>query len=233
MKIMNRMILGGAAAMLLAGCGTSSEYVDSTDTTIAVKNKTAMSSSDWVIISQQAGNAMLSSREFAEFLQDYQADAEKKLQAARAAGEQLSAREERTAKKPLLMLSDITNNTDEHIDSKLMTERLREVLFNSGKVRFTTYAAGSTQAVDAATAQARDLARDPNIKQRTALQRGKVNAYDLSLSGTIIKQTAQDGRSNELSYFFSLQLTDNETGQGVWTYTKEIKRQHLQGAFGW
>lgn len=32
---------------------------------------------------------------------------------------------------------------------------------------------------------------------------------------------------------FSLTLTDNVTGEGVWTATKEIKRQYTQGGFGW
>jgi PBP1b-binding outer membrane lipoprotein LpoB len=114
-----------------------------------------------------------------------------------------------------------------------MTERLREVLFNSGKVRFTTYVAGEGQSFDEATAYARELQNDPNVNQRTVMKKGKVNAYDLSLAGVIIKQTARDGRANEISYMFSLTLTDNNTGEGVWAYTKELKRQHVQGGFGW
>ena len=233
MKIITVIPAGCAALALLAGCATSSEYVDASDTTIAVKNKDRMSSSDWVIISQEAGNALLSSPLFAEYLEAYRIDAEKALKKAEAAGEELSTREKMTAMKPLLMLSTIQNNTSEHIDAKLMTERLREVLFNSGKVRFTTYAAGEGQSIDSATAAARQLQHDPNVNKRTLMKKGKVNAYDLSLAGVIIKQTAQDGRANELSYTFSLTLTDNNTGEGVWAYTKEIKRQHMQGGFGW
>ena len=221
------------AASLLAACATESHYVDATDTTIAVKNKTRMSSSDWVLITQDAGNALLSSPLFEEYLTAYKIDAEAAMKEAEAGGEKLTTREKISAMKPLLMLSGIQNNTSEHIDSKLLTERLREILFNSGKVRFTTYAAGEGQSIDAATAQARDLAKDPNIKKRTAMKKGTVNAYDLSLGGVIIKQTAQDGRNNEMSYTFSLTLTDSSTGEGVWTYTKEIKRQHTQGGFSW
>ena len=221
------------AAVLLSSCGTDSHYVDATDTTVAVKNKNRMSSSDWVVITQDAGNALLSSPLFEEYLAAYRLDAEAAIKKAEAAGEKISAREKISAMKPLLMLSAIQNNTSEHIDSKLLTERLREILFNSGKVRFTTYAAGAGQSIDAATAQARQLKKDPNIKKRTALQKGTVHAYDLSLAGVIIKQTAQNGRNNEMSYTFSLTLTDNSTGEGVWTYTKEIKRQHTQSGLSW
>lgn len=233
---MKRMLLlpaAAVAAVFLSSCGTDSHYVDATDTTVAVKNKTRMSSSDWVVITQDAGNALLSSPLFEEYLAAYKLDAEAAIKKAEEAGEKITAREKINYMKPLLMLSAIQNNTSEHIDSKLLTERLREILFNSGKVRFTTYAAGSGQTIDAATAQARQLKKDPNIKQRTALQKGTVHAYDLSLAGVIIKQTAQSGRENEMSYTFSLTLTDNSTGEGVWTYTKEIKRQHTQSGFSW
>lgn len=233
MKIRFFLAGGAVAAVVLSGCGTSSTYVDATDTTIAVKNKDRMSSSDWVVITQEAGNALLSSPLFNDYLAAYKLDAEKNLRELEAAGEEFSAREKLSVMKPLLMLSTIQNNTSEHIDSRLLTERLREILFNSGKVRFTTYAAGAGQTIDSATADARDLAHDPNVNQRTVMKKGKVNAYDLSLGGAIIKQTAVDGRANEISYTFTLTLTDNVTGEGVWTYTKEIKRQHLQGGLGW
>lgn len=228
-------ILGTAAIIILtAGCGTTSEYVDATDTNAAVKNKNRMSSSDWIIATEKLGADLLSSPQFGAFLRDYAEDAAAKLKKAEAAGEKISARERRTAMRPLLMLSTIENKTDEHIETQLLTERLRELLFNSGKVRFTTYAAGQGQHIDKATAGARDMAAyDPNIKQRTGMKRGKVNAYDLSLSGTIIKQRAASGRNREISYLFTLTLTDNDSGEGVWAKTFELKRQHVRSAIGY
>ena len=225
---------GSAAALiLLAGCGTTSDYVDANDTTAAVKNRNHLSSSDWIIATEKLGNSLLTSSEFAAFLKDYAEDAAEKLQKAKADGVKISAREKRTAQRPLLMLSEIENRTDEHIETQLLTERLRELLFNSGKVRFTTYAAGRGQHIDQASAQARDLAHDPNVNQRTSMKKGRVRAYDLSLSGTIIKQRAAAGREREISYLFTLTLTDNDTGEGVWAKTYELKRQHTRSAFGY
>ena len=226
MKICNFLLCAGSAVVLAAGCASDPVYVDSSDTTKAVINTNTMSSSDWVIITQEAGNALLASPLFSQFLEDYAADA---LDGAPA---DISARERRNLTKPLLALYNIQNNTGEHIDTRLLTNRLREILFNSGKVRFTTYAAGAGQDVDQASADARDMYYDPNVKQETVMPQNAVNAYDLSLAGSIIKQKASSGRSHELSYFFSLTLTDNLTGEGVWTYTKEIKRQHKDGVFG-
>lgn len=233
MKHICLVLIGTAAAILLTGCGTTSEYVDSGDTTAAVKNKNRMSSSDWVVATEKLGNSLLTSAEFTAYLSDYAADAAEQLKEAEAGGEKLTAREKRTALRPLLMLSKIENKTDEHIETQLLTERLRELLLTSGKVRFTTYAAGQGQQIDKASAQARDLAYDPNIKKRTRMEKGKVNAYNLSLGGTIIKQRAADGRAREISYMFTLTLTDSETGEGVWAKTYELKRQHTQSAFGY
>ena len=233
MKI-NRFLFGGSAAVLvlLSGCGTTSDYVDATDTQAAVKNKDRMSSSDWVVITKEAGNQLLSSQPFVEYLQAYAIDAENELKKLEASGQKVSTREKLNIRKPLLMLSTIENKTDEHIETQLLTERLRELLFNSGKVRFTTYAAGKGQSIDRATSDARELRHDKNMNKRTVMKRGKVRAYDLSLSGTIIKQRAREGRDREISYTFSLSLTDNVTGEGVWTYTKEIKRQYRRGGIG-
>ncbi len=227
-------ILGTAAVLILAaGCGTTSEYVDANDTNAAVKNSNRMSSSDWIVATEKLGNSLLTSAEFDAFLRDYAEDAAERLKKAQANGEKISARERRTAMRPLLMLSTIVNKTDEHIETPLLTERLREILFKSGKVRFTTYAAGAGQHIDTATAGARDLAHDPNIKRRTRMKKDRVNAYDLSLSGQIIKQRAASGRQREISYLFTLTLTDSDSGEGVWAQTYELKRQHTKSAFGY
>ena len=222
----------GGIALLGAGCATESDYVSANDTTVAVKNRNRMSSSDWVVATEKLGNKLLLSKEFAESLQDYAEDAAEQLKQRQAAGEKLTARERRTITRPLLMLGKIDNKTGEHIETQLLTERLRELLFNSGKVRITTYAAGEGQHIDAATAQARDLAYDRNVKKSTVMKTNRVNAYDLSLSGTIIKQRAAAGRAREISYLFTLTLTDSRTGEGIWAETYELKRQHKQGVVG-
>lgn len=227
------LMLSATGLLLASGCATSSDYVEATDTTVAVKNVDRMSSSDWVVITQEAGQALLNSPLFDEYLAAYKIDAEQTILDAAQAGKLLTTREKLNVRKPLLMLSTIQNNTSEHIDSRLLTERLREILFNSGKVRFTSYAAGEGQSIDGATAAVRTLQHDPNVNQSTVAKKGKVNAYDLSLSGSIIKQSAQAGRDREISYTFSLILTDNVTGEGVWAYTREIKRQNRQGIFGY
>lgn len=227
------MMMGVAAlATVFGGCATGSHYVDAGDTAAAVLNENRMSSADWTLIVKKAGDELCASPLFDEWLRAYALDADDACKRLEAAGQKLSNRERISYHKPILMLSTIDLKVDEHLDANLLTDQLRQRLVNSGKVRFTTYAAGEGQSVDTATAQARLLALDPNVNQATAKKSGKVKAYDLSLAGSITKQTARSGRDREISYMFMLTLTDNETGEGVWTYTKEIKRQNTQGVFG-
>ncbi|MEG1980038.1 MAG: hypothetical protein RR060_04895, partial [Victivallaceae bacterium] len=82
----NFLSIGAAVICGLSGCESASQYVDASDTTVAVKNLDTMSSSDWVIISQEAGTALLSSPQFAQFLSDYAIDAQNEIQAQIDAG---------------------------------------------------------------------------------------------------------------------------------------------------
>ena len=236
MKMKNNHLIavGSTVAVLLsAGCAQQTTYVDANDTTVAVLDKNKLSSADWIVATEKLCTKLLESEEFNAYLQDYATDAMEKLTEADANGEKITAREKRTATRPLLMLSDIENKTTEHIESQLLTERLRAMLFNSGKVRFTTAVAGKGQRVDQATRQARELRTDPMFKKSTVRKNNEVNAYDLHLGGTIIKQETTAGRKHEISYMFSLQLTDTVTGEGVWAEHIEVKRQDTKGAFGY
>ena len=85
MKFRLLLLPAAALAALLSSCATDSHYVDATDTTVAVKNKNRMSSSDWVVITQDAGNALLASPLFEEYLEAYRIDAEAAIKEAEAA----------------------------------------------------------------------------------------------------------------------------------------------------
>lgn len=224
------MTMAALGAAVLTGCVTPSRYVDENNTEHAVKNVQSMSSSDWVVATNAAAQSLLTSPLFQEFLTEYANQARIRWAADSAnQGKVMPAR----LARPVLMLNYIQNNTGEHIDTKLLTERLREILFNSGRVRFTTYVAGTEQIADTATGYAREMASDPNVNQQTVKKQGKVNAYDLSLNGVIIKQSARARGAQEVSFTFSLTLTDNDTGEGVWAYTKEVKRQQGRNTVGW
>jgi len=229
MKKITLLLAAALLGVILVGCGsTPSKYRDA-----ETLNPGRLSPRDWEEVVVAAGNAMLADQNFNLFLEDYKTDALKKLTKREASGEELTSLEKRTSTMPLLWLTTIQNNTGEHIDTRNMTNRLREIIVNANKVRFTTAAAGGGQDIDEGTEDVRELRKNPNFNKNTVAERGKVNAPDLSLSGSITKQIARSGRENELSYLFTLTLTDNVTGMGVFTYTKTITRGHTGKAIGW
>lgn len=224
------LLAAGSSIFLLAGCGSGPRMMDANDTSTNPRSMHQIVSEDWVEISRKGADAVLRSPVFDDYLAAYR-DRAVAAYTKEHPGAEVPSSIRRA--KPLLMLSVIQNNTDEHINTQLMTERISEQLLNSGKVRLTSAAAGAGQLLDPASAQARQLATASDFDQKTVLKKGTLKAYDLSLSGTIIKQTASVGRARTLSYFFSLILTDNRTGEVVWKYTDELKRGDVRSAIGW
>ena len=224
------LFAAGSSIFLLAGCGSGPRMMDANDTSTNPRSMQKIVSEDWVEISRKGVDAVLKSPVFDDYLTAYRETAVDAYAKAHP-GAEIPVSVKRA--KPLLMLSVIQNNTDEHINTQLMTERISEQLLNSGKVRLTSAAAGAGQLIDPASSQARQLSKASDFDQKTVLKPGTLKAYDLSLSGTVVKQTASVGRARTLSYFFSLILTDNRTGEVVWKYTDELKRGDVRPAIGW
>ncbi len=225
--------------LLLTGCTSQPAPVEADDATIEtdntvtpVLNKNRMSPADWEYFYQEAGNALLNSPLLEKYLIEYKIEAEKRLKEEEAAGVELSTREKLTASKPLLMFGMIENNTSEHLDSRILLDRLCELLLNSGKMRVATYAAREEQSIDNATFDARQLKKDSSDRKSTAMKKDEANVYDLSLAGTIIKQSSKDDRGSELSYILSLAIANVSTNEIVWSFTKQIKRQQVQSGPG-
>ncbi len=230
MKNIALSFAAGISLAMLAGCGSGPRMMDANDTSSNPRSMQQIVSEDWVEISRKGVESLLKSPVFDEYLQTYREDSVAAY-AKQNPGKDIPASVKRS--KPLLMLSVIQNNTDEHINTQLMTERISEQLLNSGKVRLTSAAAGAGQLIDPASSQARQLSKASDFDQKTVLKPGTLKAYDLSLSGVVIKQKAAVGRKRTLSYFFSMLLTDNRTGEVVWKYTDELKRGDVKPAFGW
>ena len=125
---MNRTVLcttAGTVLVLLAGCGSGPRIMDADDTSSNPRSMRQIVSEDWVEISRKGSDALLASPVFDNYLQAYREDAESAYIKAHP-GAAVPASVRRAT--PLLMLSVIRNNTDEHINTQLMTERISERL---------------------------------------------------------------------------------------------------------
>ncbi len=198
-----QLIALSISALLLTACGSAPKRIDAT------------------------GNEGIVSIDNVDF-KDWQIAAEKGIRSLLESGT-LNRNDNR---KNIIMISSVKNSTTQHINTRILTDKIRQALLRSGKA-LTTTAISGTGADDAASRQVRELANDPMFKQNTVQQSGTVIAPDMSLSGEIVQQQNSLGRREESYFFFHLSLTDLTTGLAVWEDNVEIVKQGKKPLLGW
>jgi len=202
-KKIQQLITLSISALLLTACGSAPKRIDAT------------------------GNEGIVSIDNVDF-KDWQIAAEKGIRSLLESGT-LNRNDNR---KNIIMISSVKNSTTQHINTRILTDKIRQALLRSGKA-LTTTAISGTGADDAASRQVRDLANDPMFNQNTVQQSGTVIAPDMSLSGEIVQQQNSLGRREESYFFFHLSLTDLTTGLAVWEDNVEIVKQGKKPLLGW
>jgi len=198
-----QLIALSISALLLSACGSAPKRIDAT------------------------GNEGIVSIDNVDF-KDWQIAAEKGIRSLLESGT-LNRNDNR---KNIIMISSVKNSTTQHINTRILTDKIRQALLRSGKA-LTTTAISGTGADDAASRQVRELANDPMFNQNTVQQSGTVIAPDMSLSGEIVQQQNSLGRREESYFFFHLSLTDLTTGLAVWEDNVEIVKQGKKPLLGW
>ena len=154
----------------------------------------------------------------------------------KAAADSISAMPESGAlkradgRKNVVMISRIRNYTLQHLDSRLLTAKMRQAILASGQA-IVTSAIGNSSNIDLAVRRIRDKEYDDLFDQSTVQKRGTVIAPDLSLSGSITQQTTVQGRTEESYFVFHLVLTDLKTGLALWENNVEIAKQGTHSIF--
>jgi len=190
------------AALWLNGCGTDPHRIDA------------------------SGNEGLTTTDQVNF-KDWQMAAEKAVNSLLQSG----VLDRSDGRKSVVMVSTVRNSTTEHINTQILTQKIRTAILRSGKA-ITTTAVSGQGAEDTATRQVRELQNDDLFDQRTVQPSGTVVAPDLSLSGEITQQRTSQGRDRESYFYFHLVLTDLKSGLGVWEDEIEVAKQETRALFG-
>ena len=109
------------------------------------------------------------------------------------------------------MISNVKNSTTESVNTRILTDKIRQAVLRSGQAVVTT-AVGAKGAEETAVRQVRELENDDLFNQSTVQKRGTVIAPDMSLSGEIVQQQRRSGRTEESYFFIHMVLTDLATG---------------------
>jgi uncharacterized protein (TIGR02722 family) len=122
--------------------------------------------------------------------------------------------------RPVLQVASVKNKTNEHIDTKSVTDKIRTTLLNSNKVRFTA-AEARQEVLDELEYQRQSGYVDPETRKPV----GKQVGTDYLLAGEISAIKKSRGNTRDSYYKINLNLIDLETGLIAWADEKEIRKR--------
>jgi hypothetical protein len=136
------------------------------------------------------------------------------------------------AAPPVFMIAGVQNRTSEYLDTKMLTDTVRTKMIQSKKVRFVN------------EARREDLLKEQgyqaaNVDAGTEVAIGKQLGAKYMLSGAIgeMKQDTMKqvrvSKTIQRFYQLTMEMTDLQTGELVWTTQKEFARKERQPLIGW
>jgi len=133
-----------------------------------------------------------------------------------------------TGKQPVFYVQNVRNKTDEHIDTKSVTDKIKVTMLKSGKVRFSAVGDVKDELVSQLEFQASSGLVDP----RTAKSIGNLVGADYFLYGELASIRKSAGRVKDVYYKFTLNLVNIQTGLIEWADEKEIRKQAKKPLLG-
>lgn len=133
---------------------------------------------------------------------------------------------------PIMMIAPLNNNTDEHIDTKSLTDKMRVTLLQSGKVRFVNETSRK-KIMDEQGYQAANVTPGQNVAI------GQQLGVKYMITGSFAKINKASGKQVRVSkklfsyYKLTMEVTDVETGEMVWIAEHEIAREASKPLIGW
>lgn len=128
---------------------------------------------------------------------------------------------------PIVIVDDVENKTDEHLDVKQLTDYIQDELINSRQVRFVNKAQREKLLSEIKYQQS------GNVRADQAKANGKQLGADYILSGNVLSQVHAMDETKTVSYFTTLTLTNIETFEFEWSTKYEIKKKFKRSGAGW
>jgi len=126
-------------------------------------------------------------------------------------------------KLPVVLVGRFSNESDEHIDTSIISDIMEITIFKSGKMDFV--AGGATR--DAIRAERQD--QQIFASEETAAALAKETGADFMLFGTLRTIVDKAGNQTVRTYFVRAELTNVETNTRLWMgQNSEIKKIIVQ-----
>ena len=126
--------------------------------------------------------------------------------------------------QPKIRLREVKNYTDEHIDTKGITDKIRIRLLRSGTVRFL-----------ADDANLDDVFAERDLTE-TATTRGENKLLadtDYIITGAVRSIRKRTKTVGDVFYQITLEMTDPQSGEIVWADEQELRKRTTKPKIGW
>lgn len=129
-------------------------------------------------------------------------------------------------REPRVIVGEVRNKTEEHIDTEVMTKSIENELINSGSVQFVATKAEREEVRDERADQQEYSSEDSKKQFQQEL------AADYMLKGVITFVGDKKGGTSVSYYQINMELIDTETNLKVWAGAKPIKKVQQKSGFG-
>lgn len=131
-------------------------------------------------------------------------------------------------RQPVFQVSRFRNKTDEHIDTKAITDKIRTALVQSGRVRFT-----AVEVRDEIVDELEYQQKSGYVDEETRKRIGQMIGADYLLTGEMTSIRKRSGRKTDLYFLVTLNLVDLRTALIAWSEQKEIRKEATRPLLGW
>lgn len=140
----------------------------------------------------------------------------------------ISAFYEKNGRLPVFTLGKIANESDEHIDTSIVANKLRNAIINSGRADFVANIAEKGAIRD----EREDQSIWGNVDQAKSL--ANEDAADFMVQGSIRTIIQKNGGKSVRQYYVDIELVDIETGRIIFSHEdSSIKKLVSQSTIKW
>ncbi len=133
-----------------------------------------------------------------------------------------------SGRRPVIYVHRVRNRTDEHIDTKAITDKIKVALLKSGRVRFSAVSEVNDELLKQLEYQTSSGMVDP----KTAKSFGHQVGADYFLYGEITSIKKKAGRVEDIYFKMTMNLVNIETGLIEWADEKEIRKEARKPLIG-
>ena len=139
----------------------------------------------------------------------------------------LECRSVKRRQRPVVIMERVQNRTEEHIDMKALTDKVRTSLTETGKVRFVN------KEYREVLEEEYEYSESGAVSEATKLKRGRQVGADYIITGRLMSNIQQVGDNKLIYYKLNMDLTNTETSIIDCSEEKEIRKKFKKRRISW